>query len=128
MINQELATGLRTKLVLLLLLGAIALATPILVSTSVEAAGQYGPEGDCASTASHRTIQEGNSGKSVRHAQCLLNQRGYNLDVDGIFGPKTDQAVRDFQGNQGLEADGIIGEDTWYALHQNRFPDKPPAQ
>jgi peptidoglycan hydrolase-like protein with peptidoglycan-binding domain len=127
MVSQVLATGLRARLVLLLL-GTLALAGPMLTSTSVDAAGQYGPEGKCDSTASHRTIQEGNTGKSVKHAQCLLNQRGYNLDVDGIFGSRTNEAVRDFQRNQGLEVDGIIGENTWYALHQTRFPDKPPAR
>jgi len=36
--------------------------------------------------------------------------------VDGIFGPNTKQWVKEFQGNSNLEADGIVGEDTWTAL------------
>jgi peptidoglycan hydrolase-like protein with peptidoglycan-binding domain len=36
--------------------------------------------------------------------------------VDGIFGPRTEQRVRRFQGNEGLAVDGIVGKNTWTAL------------
>jgi peptidoglycan hydrolase-like protein with peptidoglycan-binding domain len=36
--------------------------------------------------------------------------------VDGIFGPKTKQWVRNFQGNSNLAVDGIVGTNTWTAL------------
>jgi peptidoglycan hydrolase-like protein with peptidoglycan-binding domain len=39
-----------------------------------------------------------------------------DLDVDGIFGPKTEAAVRDFQHNENLAVDGIVGKQTWTAL------------
>jgi peptidoglycan hydrolase-like protein with peptidoglycan-binding domain len=36
-----------------------------------------------------------------------------DLDVDGIFGPKTEAAVRQ---NENLAVDGIVGKQTWTAL------------
>jgi peptidoglycan hydrolase-like protein with peptidoglycan-binding domain len=39
-----------------------------------------------------------------------------DLDVDGIFGPRTEAAVREFQQNENLSVDGIVGRQTWTAL------------
>jgi peptidoglycan hydrolase-like protein with peptidoglycan-binding domain len=36
--------------------------------------------------------------------------------VDGIFGPKTEERVRFFQGNEDLAVDGIVGKNTWTKL------------
>lgn len=53
---------------------------------------------------------------SVNEAQCRLNDLGYGLTVDGVFGDATDKAVRDFQSKNGLTADGVVGPQTWAAL------------
>jgi peptidoglycan hydrolase-like protein with peptidoglycan-binding domain len=34
--------------------------------------------------------------------------------IDGIFGPKTEAAVRAYQTDQGVESDGIVGDRTWW--------------
>ena len=39
------------------------------------------------------------------------------LQVDGIYGARTTQAVRSYQRRKGLQADGIVGEQTWYSLY-----------
>jgi hypothetical protein len=52
----------------------------------------------------------------VERLQTMLNNAGYSLDVDGIFGEKTQSAVRQYQRNQGLDVDGIVGTNTWGAL------------
>jgi DNA invertase Pin-like site-specific DNA recombinase len=51
----------------------------------------------------------------VRRVQRVLHSRGYSLGrpgVDGRFGPLTDHAVRRFQADRGLAADGIVGPKT----------------
>ena len=49
--------------------------------------------------------------------QKSLQTFGYNPGpIDGVWGPKTEQAVRDFQRSRGLVADGIVGAKTWAAL------------
>jgi peptidoglycan hydrolase-like protein with peptidoglycan-binding domain len=52
----------------------------------------------------------------VRSLQQLLRARGHTVAVDGIFGPRTEAAVRAFQQSKGLAADGIVGPQTWGRL------------
>jgi peptidoglycan hydrolase-like protein with peptidoglycan-binding domain len=61
-------------------------------------------------------VRKGDRHHPVRTLQYLLRARGQNLAVDGIFGPVTDAAVRDFQQRNGLAVDGIVGSKTWSAL------------
>lgn len=58
-----------------------------------------------------KTIKKGSRGDDV-----ATLQRKLNLIADGIFGPITDEAVRDFQRNHNLIVDGIVGPKTWAAL------------
>lgn len=61
-------------------------------------------------------ISYGSSGDEVKTLQELLNSSGYNLAVDGQFGQKTQQAVKDYQTKNNLTVDGIVGDKTWGAL------------
>ena len=59
----------------------------------------------------------GSSGEEVRQIQTRLKEWGYYKgDVDGIYGSRTQQAVRDFQRANGLSVDGIAGEKTLAAI------------
>ena len=60
--------------------------------------------------------RRGDRGELVKVVQNLLNAHGYSLDVDGVFGAKTDAAVRDFQTRHALTVDGIAGPLTTAAL------------
>lgn len=61
-------------------------------------------------------LRKGNKGDGVRWVQWELNQSGAGLAVDGVFGDKTDAAVRTYQKNRGLVVDGIVGPKTRAAL------------
>lgn len=64
-------------------------------------------------------LRRGSRGQDVVLLQQALNQYGYGLSVDGVFGPGTDAAVRDFQHRSGLSVDGVVGPNTWSALGVN---------
>jgi hypothetical protein len=56
-------------------------------------------------------------GEAVRDLQQRLAKLGFDAGpADGIFGPQTEQAVREFQEQQGLSVDGVVGPQTWAVL------------
>jgi peptidoglycan hydrolase-like protein with peptidoglycan-binding domain len=63
------------------------------------------------------TISEGATGPTVRWLQYLLVRRTLSdSQIDGIFGPVTKSAVEEFQHDDHLAVDGIVGPATWAAL------------
>lgn len=63
------------------------------------------------------TLKKGDRNEYVRNWQMLLNLNGYNCGAaDGIFGPKTEAAVKLWQKARGLVPDGIIGPKTWATI------------
>ncbi len=64
----------------------------------------------------YSTVRLGSRGNFVVALQYLLNMYGYNLSTDGIFGAGTQRAVIQFQTNNNLTADGIVGPATWQRL------------
>lgn len=62
-------------------------------------------------------IRRGSTGSTVRTIQSRLKQWGYYKgNVDGIFGPQTEAAVKYFQRKNGLAVDGIVGPKTAAAI------------
>ena len=61
-------------------------------------------------------VQRGDQGQNVSTVQYLLRAHGYDLGVDGIYGPGTESTVESFQNARGLSVDGIVGPNTWSAL------------
>lgn len=124
MLRHSLATGFRLKLMIVLLLGAIALAAPA-VTPDPAAADEQGCQNVGIDT--NRTLKRGSRGVDVAHAQCLLNSvtsgDGRDIAVDGIFGKETRKDVKQVQRNAGLKVDGIIGTCTWGLLHGDPIPE-----
>ena len=68
-------------------------------------------------------LRVGSTGPSVVVLQTSLNRISQNYPaipkiptVDGIFGSRTEAAVRSYQQIFGLSADGIVGQATWYSI------------
>ncbi|MCC7234792.1 MAG: peptidoglycan-binding protein [Bryobacterales bacterium] len=71
------------------------------------------------SAAKQPLLQIGAVGTAVRYLQTLLNQLPTQLEtlaVDGLFGSKTRQRVKEFQGQNQLSQDGVAGPFTWEKL------------
>jgi N-acetylmuramoyl-L-alanine amidase len=68
-------------------------------------------------------------GDDVRSLQRKLNALGFDAGKeDGVFGPSTDGAVRDFQRNVGDEADGVVGLHTLDTLERMRPLEGAPSR
>lgn len=67
----------------------------------------------------------GSQGSEVKKLQNALNQAGYSLNVDGIYGRETEAAVRDYQSKNGLAVDGIAGNKTQTSLYGAAAPSDP---
>ena len=69
------------------------------------------------------TLQEGDTGQSVRQLQYMLQVVSDYIStvpavtIDGIFGPATQAAVIAYQRHAGLTPDGIVGTNTWQSLY-----------
>lgn len=75
-----------------------------------------------AESAPTRTLRRGDRGDEVRELQEGLNRQGAQLEVDGVFGPRTQRAVREVQERSGLREDGIVGAQTRGALAGSTRP------
>lgn len=67
-----------------------------------------------------RTLRSGMRGEDVRRIQREIGMPA--ADQDGIFGPKTERAIRNFQQNAGIQVDGIVGQQTQSAILKYRMP------
>jgi peptidoglycan hydrolase-like protein with peptidoglycan-binding domain len=83
---------------------------------SVASAAPLPPE-PTTTTRHYITLRAGNEGRQVR-----LLQQALGIAVDGVYGPATEAAVRNFQVTRGLSADGVVGASTSRALANHAPP------
>ncbi|GIG61723.1 hypothetical protein Lfu02_60950 [Longispora fulva] len=89
----------------MLTVGAVVVGTVFVTAPAWAAAS-------CAQT--RPFLSEGDRGGCVPFLQAKLG-----VTADGVFGPRTTRAVRDFQylcGYRGREVDGLVGPRTWAGL------------
>ena len=73
------------------------------------------------SDAEAAALRQGDRGAQVQWIQERLEDMGYEVgEADGVFGEETRQAVVQFQLSRGLDADGVVGAGTFYALQQRQ--------
>lgn len=112
------------KVITLALLGALAAASPALARNWEQHGGAQ--SGQQSSQLNQDTI---------RHIQTQLQQQGYDVgQVDGVWGPKSQQALASFQRDQNIQASGRPDQETLAALgvepdaQQAQTPDESSAQ
>ncbi|WP_312283013.1 MULTISPECIES: peptidoglycan-binding protein [Pseudescherichia] len=71
------------------------------------------------------TLRFGYKGPEVKSLQKMLNSEGYDIYPDGVFGSKTENAVRLFQSKKNLHVDGIAGRKTMTALGKKNVTRAP---
>jgi len=84
--------------------------------SNLQAVAPSNPFFNALNDARQQILQTGSTGGSVKILQVGLSGRGYGLVGDGVFGPATYGAVRQFQTDNGLQVDGVVGPQTWDAL------------
>ena len=72
--------------------------------------------GHCSYAEPRESLRRGSHGNGVRWLQWWIVLWEYDIKVDGVFGEKTEAAVKALQKRRGLVADGIVGEKTRAAL------------
>lgn len=80
-------------------------------------------DGGSSQASSSRSAGSGHASLSrqeVRTVQRELREDGHRIAVDGIWGPNTERALRDFQQANGLDASGEVDERTMAALREDR--------
>lgn len=64
-----------------------------------------------------RILHRGMRGNDVKELQTKLQSLGYEVGpIDGIFGPLTEKAVKQFQKDNRIKVDGIVGPQTYDML------------
>jgi hypothetical protein len=78
------------------------------LNTSISA--RLKPETAASLNKPPRTLKRGSTGVEVKRLQTELATLGYYLlNIDGKFGPRTEEALKAYQAANGLKVDGLFG-------------------
>ena len=88
------------------------------------------PEALVAASGPTPVLDRDDRGAAVTELQAGLRSGGFDPGpADGIFGARTEGAVRAFQAERGLQVDGVVGRQTWSELGRTATtrPETPPV-
>lgn len=91
--------------------GGSMTSTQAIMQQGIQQAGQT-----AASSAAIDAVKPGTVEYAKKIQQALKNAGLYTGNVDGKIGPKTREAIKAFQTQNGLKADGVAGTQTWAKL------------
>lgn len=72
-------------------------------------------------------LKKGSKGEFVLLMQEMLQKLGYQIGTDGAFGPGTEKIVFEFQKQNNLKVDGIVGAKSWILMQDLVSKIKKPA-
>jgi hypothetical protein len=72
----------------------------------------FADEQDKTFTLTLPVLKRGQKGEQIKALQAHLVGYGYEIDVDGSFGPVTEAVLKDYQKKYGLTIDGRVGPQT----------------
>jgi murein L,D-transpeptidase YcbB/YkuD len=79
--------------------------------------GRAAPDAELSPQGATPVLQFGHQGTAVRRLQRALRRAGeHDGRADGLFGERTEAAVRSAQRSASLDVDGVVGAQTWDAL------------
>lgn len=87
--------------------------------------GEAMPENHTVQAGASAAMPAATSQNEITLVQQALANNGYDVAVDGAFGPGTERAIRSYQVDHGLEPDGIVGQETFYSLTGQSLPTGP---
>jgi len=94
-------------------------SSPDAIKLGLQAQGKKGKDGSSLAGADlTRTLKPGQDGADVRYLQRRLLVLGFTLDVDGRYGPATEQAIKQLQKAHGYDQDGLVGPATNHLINQ----------
>ena len=74
------------------------------------------------------TLRLGEIGPLVEMLQLALQRAGYDTEINGGFNEELENIVKEFQKDNNLTADGIVGQQTWAKLEPYLIGYKTDAQ
>lgn len=104
------------KLSHLFVAGAAAVSFSAIAADEAKEAKSQQPQAQSSQSQQSASAGQSQGSERVKQVQQKLSEAGHQLEVDGIMGPKTQAALKEYQEKKGLQASGELNQETLAAL------------